>query len=66
VVKNIAGAEKKITKAVMSWKGVSSRPHRFDGTEYRLGKRALGHLHGNYLPDIPSPLKLRDELLVGA
>jgi hypothetical protein len=62
VVKNIASAAKKITKAVMSWEGISSRPHRFGGTEFRLGKRALGHLHGNYLLDIPSPMKLRNEL----
>lgn len=32
-MKNIAGAAEKITEAVMSWEGVSSRPHRFGGIE---------------------------------
>lgn len=63
MAKNIANAAEKITEAVMSWEGVSSRPHRFGGIEFRFGKRELGHLHGNYLLDIPFPLKLRDELV---
>ena len=63
MAENIASAAEKITEAVMSWEGVSSRPHRFGGIEFRFGKRELGHLHGNYLLDIPFPLKLRDELV---
>ena len=31
--------------------------------EFRLGKRELGHLHGNRLLDIPFPLKVREELV---
>ncbi len=62
-MKNIAGAAEKITEAVMSWKGVSSRSHRFGGIEFRFGRRELGHLHGSHLLDIPFPLKLRDELV---
>lgn len=63
MAKNITSAAEKITEAVMSWEGVSSRPHRFGGIEFRFGKRELGHLHGNYLLDIPFPMKLRDELV---
>jgi hypothetical protein len=59
----MAGAAEQITEEVTSWEGVSSRPHRFGGIEFRLGKRELGHLHGNYLLDIQFPLKLRDELV---
>jgi len=63
VVKNVDGAVEQITEAVMSWEGVSSRPHRFGGIEFRFGKRELGHLHGSYLLDIPFPMKLRNELV---
>jgi hypothetical protein len=63
VVKNVVGAAEQITEAVMSLEGVSSRPHRFGGIEFRFGRRELGHLHGNYLLDIPFPMKLRNELV---
>jgi hypothetical protein len=42
---------------------VTAHPHRFGGTEYRLGKRELGHIHGNHLVDIPFPKKVRDEII---
>ena len=45
------------------WESVSSQPHRFGGIEFRIGKRELGHLHGDYLLDIPFPRKMRDELI---
>ncbi len=35
----------------------------FGGTEYRLGRREIGHVHGNYLVDIPFPTKIRNELV---
>lgn len=43
--------------------GVTSGIHRFGGTEYKLGKREIGHVHGNHLVDIPFPLKVRNELV---
>jgi hypothetical protein len=52
-----------IHKAVTTWVGVTAHSHRFDGTEYRLGKREIGHIHGDYLVDIPFPKKIRDELV---
>jgi hypothetical protein len=52
-----------IHTAAMSWPGVTAQPHRFGGTEYRLGKREIGHIHGDYLVDIPFPKSVRDELV---
>ena len=52
-----------IEAEALSWPGVSGHPHRFGGTEFRLGTRELGHLHGNKLLDIPFPTKVRDELI---
>lgn len=56
-------ASEVIIDAALAWKGVTTHPHRFGGTEFRLGKRELGHIHGNSLLDIPFPLKIRDELV---
>ena len=53
----------RIRQQVLNWPGVSEHPHRFGGTEYRLGKRELGHVHGERLVDIPFPKSVRDELL---
>jgi luciferase-like monooxygenase len=52
-----------IVREVSSWPGVTTGRHRFGGTEFRLGHRELGHLHGNRLADLPFPLLIRDELV---
>ena len=57
------GASEKIHNAIVELNGVESRTHRFGGTEYRLGKREIGHTHGDHLVDIPFPLKIRNELV---
>ena len=57
------GARQKIHETVLSWPGVTAYPHRFGGTEFRLGKRELGHIHGDHLVDIPFPRKVRDDLV---
>src|ERR1700730_19445105 len=43
--------------------GVEARPHRFGGMEYRLGRREIGHVHGDHLFDIPFTKKIREELV---
>ena len=59
----VEGAQEKINTVVATWPGVASGPHRFGGTEWRLGKREIGHIHGDELVDIPFPKRLRDELV---
>ncbi|MCX6047143.1 MAG: DUF5519 family protein [Chloroflexi bacterium] len=59
----IAGAGVQITQTVLSWSGVTAQPHRFGGTEYLLGTREIGHIHGDYLVDIPFPSKVRNEIV---
>jgi len=59
----IHGAGERIKKTVSSWDGVEAHPHRFGGTEFRIGKREIGHIHGDYLVDIPFPTKVRDEIV---
>jgi hypothetical protein len=59
----VSGAQETITKAVIAWTGVTSQPHRFGGLEYVIGRREIGHIHGDYLVDIPFPKKVRDEIV---
>jgi hypothetical protein len=52
-----------INQTVSAWDGVTSRAHRFGGIEFSLGRRELGHIHGNKLVDIPFPKAIRNELV---
>ena len=52
-----------IARAVESWSGVEAAPHRFGGVEFRLGRRELGHLHGDQIADLPFPRRVRDQLI---
>jgi hypothetical protein len=52
-----------IHTAMLEQPGVSAHPHRFGGTEYRLGTREIGHIHGESLVDIPFPKPVHDELI---
>jgi hypothetical protein len=53
----------KIQRIMLSWPGVEGQPHRFGGTEYRLGSGEIGHVHGQSLVDIPLPKRVRDDLI---
>jgi hypothetical protein len=59
----VRGAREHITQVALGWEGVTAHPHRFGGTEFRLGRREIGHIHGDALVDIPFPTKLRKELV---
>ena len=59
----VAGAAEKIAAAMGGLGGVVARAHRFGGTEYRLGRREIGHVHGEHLVDIPFTKKIREELV---
>lgn len=56
-------ASEQIITTVSAWPGVQTAPHRFGGTEMRLGRRELGHLHGNHLADLPFHRQIRDQLI---
>jgi Family of unknown function (DUF5519) len=54
---------KQIEREVASWDGIIVRRHRFGGIEFRVGRREIGHLHGDRLADLPFPVKVREELV---
>jgi hypothetical protein len=60
---SVHGAQARITEAATSWPDVSVQPHRFGGVEYVIGRREIGHIHGDSLVDIPFPEKVRDEIV---
>ena len=60
---SVKGAQASITKTVVAWDGVTVAPHRFGGVEYVIGRREIGHVHGDQLVDIPFPKKVRDEIV---
>jgi predicted DNA-binding protein (MmcQ/YjbR family) len=60
---SVRGAQARITEAVTSWTDVTAQPHRFGGVEYVIGRREIGHIHGDSLVDIPFPTKVRDEIV---
>ena len=60
---SVHGASKQITATLLGWEGVETHPHRFGGTEFRIGRREIGHIHGDSLVDIPFPKKIRDEIV---
>ena len=60
---SVRGAREQITNAVLGWPGAEAHSHRFGGTEFRLGRREIGHVHGDHLVDIPFPTRVRQELV---
>jgi luciferase-like monooxygenase len=59
----MTGAADAIEAQVASWSGVTVVPHRFGGREFRLGRRELGHIHGDTLLDLPFPVRIREQLV---
>jgi hypothetical protein len=58
-----AGIHQTIRSTVGGWPGVVSVDHRFGGTEFRMGKVEIGHVHGDRLADLPFPKRIRNELV---
>ena len=57
------GTARHIGDQVLAWPGVEAHPHRFGGGEFRLGRRELGHLHGDRIADLPFTVARREELV---
>lgn len=53
-----------VRRELLAHTGVTEGSHRFDrGAVFHLGRRELGHLHGEHTADIPLPPHIRDALL---
>lgn len=60
---HVARRTNQIEAVVLTWEGVEVVPHRFGGREFRVGRRELGHLHGERLLDLPFPIRIREQLV---
>ena len=60
---SVRGASKIIVDTLLTWEGMETHPHRFGGTEFQIGKREIGHIHGDSLVDVLFPKKVRDEIV---
>lgn len=52
-----------IVAEVASWDGVATGPGRFGSTRFLVGRRELGHLHGDTVLDLPLPKPVKQQLL---
>lgn len=53
----------RIELAASSWPGVLADPLPYNGTDFRIGYREIGHVHGKETVDIPFPKRVRDDLV---
>jgi hypothetical protein len=59
----MTGAGRRIGQVLMAWDGVAALPHRFGGVQFRVGRRELGHTHGDECVDVRFPRAMRDEVV---
>jgi len=54
-----------IQREVASWPGVTVEAYRGGLVFFHVGRREIGHLHGDRLADLPFPVRIREELVAG-
>ena len=57
------GDETTLVERVAGWDGVTLEEGRFRSTRFMLGRRELGHLHGESTLDMPLPHELKAKLI---
>ena len=58
-----AGAHDRLVREVGAFDGVTTEPGRFGSTRFLVGRRELGHVHGDAVLDLPLSRGLQAELL---
>jgi len=53
----------RIASAVMTLPGVTAESHRGGMIFFHVGRREIGHLHGERLADLPFPVRIREKLV---
>jgi hypothetical protein len=59
----VKGAYQQVSQELAGWRDIQTQPHRFGGLEWVLGRREIGHIHGDALVDIPFTKAVRDEVV---
>ena len=53
----------RVIEEVAAWPHVNTEEHRFEGREFTLGPREVGHVHRWGIVDVPFIERLRDQLI---
>jgi hypothetical protein len=53
----------RVIEEVAAWPHVNTEEHRFEGREFTLGPREVGHVHRWGIVDVPFTKRLRDALV---
>jgi hypothetical protein len=56
-------ARDRISTEVEGWPGVQTGPGRFGSLRFTIGRRELGHLHGDQIADMPLRPETAQELI---
>lgn len=60
----VGAAAEMIKQEILSWPGVSARPHQFGGIGFHVNEtKEMGHLHGENLIDLPVSPQIRRSLV---
>ncbi len=59
----LQASQASIERELLAWTGVTKEPGRFNSTAYLLGRREIGHIHGNRVVDLPFPRAIYDEMI---
>jgi hypothetical protein len=53
----------RVQSEVASWPGVTIEAYRGGMVFFHVGRREIGHLHGNRMADLPFPVRIREQLV---
>lgn len=53
----------RLVSTVANWPGIQTDDLQHSGKDFLLGRREIGHVHGDDLVDIPFPMSVRDRLV---
>jgi luciferase-like monooxygenase len=53
----------RVQSEVASWPGVTIEAYRGGMVFFHVGRREIGHLHGNRMADLPFPVRIREKLV---
>jgi len=59
----MVSAAERIVREVMTLPGVTMETHRGGMIFFHVGRREIGHLHGERLADLPFPVRIREKLV---
>jgi hypothetical protein len=61
--REVVGRIERVSARAAAWPGVSLSLHRYGGLQLNVGRREIGHIHGNGVVDIHFSLAMRDALV---